>query len=72
MIDEKITISKSKLPKLINDCIQKLEYYNQINDEDMYYSTLELLETTAKSYVLEKKLSEKDYNIILRKYGGET
>ena len=69
MIDEKITISKSKLPKLINDCIQKLEYYNQINDEDMYYSTLELLETTAKSYVLEKKLSEKDYNIILRKYG---
>ena len=65
MIDEKITISKSKLPKLINDCIQKLEYYNQINDEDMYYSTLELLETTAKSYVLEKKLSEKDINDLL-------
>ena len=71
MIDEKIIIKKVNLPKLIVDCIEKLEYYNKLKDEEMYYGTLELLETTAKSFVLEKKLSKEDYNIILKKYGGE-
>ncbi len=71
MINEKVTINKSNLPKLILDCINKLEYYNQINDKDMYYSTLELLETTAKSFVINNKLSKEDYEIILKKYGGE-
>ena len=71
MIDEKIIIKKDDLPKLIVDCIEKLEYYNKLKDEEMYYGTLELLETTAKSFILEKKLSKEDYNIILKKYGGE-
>ncbi len=71
MIDEKIVINKVNLPKLIIDCIEKLEYYNKLKDEEMYYGTLELLETTAKSYILANKLSEKDYDIILKKYGGE-
>lgn len=71
MIDEKIIIKKVNLPKLIVDCIEKLEYYNKLKDEEMYYGTLELLETTAKSFILEKKLSKEDYNIILKKYGGE-
>ncbi len=71
MIDENVKINKSNLPKLIIDCIEKLEYYYQTNDEDMYYLALEQLETTAKSYVIDNKLSEKEYNIILRKYGGE-
>lgn len=71
MIDEKIIIKKVNLPKLIVDCIEKLEYYDKLKDEEMYYGTLELLETTAKSFILEKKLSKEDYNIILKKYGGE-
>lgn len=71
MIDEKVTINKLNLPKLLIDCIEKLEFYNKINDEQMYLATLEILETTAKSYVIENKLSEKDYKDILRKYGGE-
>ena len=71
MIDEKIEIDKSKLPKLIINCIKELEYYNQKDDEEMYYAKLDILETTAKSYVLENKLSKEDYKIILRKYGGE-
>ncbi len=71
MIDEKIVINKVNLPKLIIDCIEKLEYYNKLRDEEMYYGTLELLETTAKSYILANKLSKEDYDIILKKYGGE-
>lgn len=71
MIDENIIINKSDLPKIIIDCINKLEYYEKINDEDMYYATLDILETMAKSYVIVNKLSEKEYNTILRKYGGE-
>ena len=71
MIDEKIVINLSRLPRLIVDCIEKLEYYNKINDDIMYYSTLELLETTAKSYILNTKLSKEDYSAILKKYGGE-
>lgn len=71
MIDEKIVINLSRLPRLIVDCIEKLEYYNKINDDIMYYSTLELLETTAKSYILNNKLSKEDYSAILKKYGGE-
>ena len=49
MIDKSILINKENIPKLINDCLEKLEYYNEIENEDMYYATLELLETTAKS-----------------------
>ena len=71
MIDEKIVINLSRLPRLIVDCIEKLEYYNKINDDIMYYSTLDLLETTAKSYILNNKLSKEDYSAILKKYGGE-
>ena len=71
MIDEKIIIKKVNLPKLIVDCIEKLEYYNKLKDEEMYYGTLELLETTAKSCILAKKLSKEEYDIILKKYGGE-
>ena len=71
MIDEKIVINLSRLPRLIVDCIEKLEYYNKINDDIMYYSTLELLETTAKSYILNNKLGKEDYSAILKKYGGE-
>ena len=37
MIDEKIVINLSRLPRLIVDCIEKLEYYNKINDDIMYY-----------------------------------
>ncbi len=71
MIDEKIVINKFNLPKSIIDCIEKLEYYDKLKDEEMYYNTLELLETTAKSYVIANKLSKEYYDIILRKYGGE-
>lgn len=71
MIDESIVINVSKLPNLLIECIEKLEFYNKSNDEEMYIATLELLETTAKSYIIENKLSEKDYKIILKKYGGE-
>lgn len=71
MIDEKIIIKKVNLPKLILDCIEKLEYYNKLKDEEMYCVTLELLETTAKSCVLANKLSKEDYDTILKKYGGE-
>ncbi len=71
MIDERIVINKVNLPKLIIDCIEKLEYYNKQKDIEMYYGTLELLETTAKSCVIANKLSKDDYDIILKKYGGE-
>ena len=71
MIDEKIIIDISKLPNLLIKCIEKLELYNRNKDEEMYMATLELLETTAKSYIIENKLSEKDYKDILKKYGGE-
>ena len=71
MIDRSILINKENIPKLINDCLEKLEYYNEIENEEIYYSALELLETTAKSYVISNKLTEEDYHIILKKYGGE-
>ncbi len=71
MIDNEIMLDISKLPQLLIDCIKKLEYYDKINDEDMYIATLEVLETTAKSYVLENKLSKKEYKIILKKFAGE-
>ncbi len=42
MINEKVIINKTNLPELVIECIKKLEYYNELNDEEMYYSTLEL------------------------------
>ncbi len=58
MINEKVKVNKSKLPKLVKNCIEELEYYDKIKDEDMYYATVEVLETTAKSCVLANHMSE--------------
>lgn len=71
MIDENIEIDKSKLPKIILNCIEKLEHYNNINDEIMYILTVELLETTAKSCALENMISTNTYKKLMQKYGGD-
>ncbi len=71
MIDENIKIDISKLPKSLIDCIEKLEYYEKTDDEDNYFYNLDILDVTAKSYVLADKLSEKVYYELLKKYGGE-
>lgn len=67
--DEDILIDMTEFPKEIRLLIQELEQFSEQGDWLNYDSKFDELEIEAKSYVIQKQLSEKDYQLILRKYG---
>ena len=58
MIDKEIKIEKEKLPNLLLKSIEKLEYYDKINDVDNYYYELDVLEVNTKSFVINGRFKE--------------
>ena len=58
MIDKEIKIEKEKLPNLLLKIIEKLEYYDKINDVDNYYYELDVLEVNTKSFVINGRFKE--------------
>lgn len=69
-IDKTIIIEKSNLPKILLEYIKKLEDYAKKDDATMYLITFENFDSTIKGFVIDNKLTEKQYINLIRKYGG--
>ena len=70
LINPDIEINKSKLPKLLQDIIKQLEEYEKEDKWIMYDGLFEALETSSKSFLLEDKITEKQFDLLMKKYGG--
>lgn len=70
LIDESIEFNISKLPKMLQDMIKELEEYEKNNDSIKYELYFEVVESVAKSFLLNHLITEKDFKIIEKKYGG--
>ena len=69
MIDHTIEIDTSSLPKLLQNTIKEMEEYEKKGEWIMYDGLSEGLESFAKSALLENKISNSQYDLILKKYG---
>lgn len=69
MIDHTIEIDTSSLPKLLQNTIIEMEEYEKKGEWIMYDGLAEGLESFAKSALLENKISNAQYDLILKKYG---
>jgi hypothetical protein len=69
MIDHTIEIDISSLPKLLQNTIIEMEEYEKKGEWIMYDGLAEGLESFAKSALLENKISNAQYDLILKKYG---
>lgn len=69
MIDHTIEIDTSSLPKLLQNTISEMEEYEKKGEWIMYDGLAEGLESFAKSALLENKISNAQYDLILKKYG---
>lgn len=66
MIDHTIELDVSKLPKLMQNTIADLEEYEKQGEWVMS----EGLESFAKSALLENKISESQFDLVMKKYCG--
>ena len=69
MIDESIKIDISVLPVSVQDIIHELEILNEKEDWFSYDLKFYELESHAKIYIFDGKISEKTYTKLLEKYG---
>lgn len=69
MIDHTVEIDISSLPKLLQNTIIEMEEYEKKGEWIMYDGLAEGLESFAKSALLENKISNAQYDLILKKYG---
>jgi len=70
LINPEIKIDKMKLPQMLQEIIKQLEEYEKENKWIMYEGTFEGLDTLAKSFLLKGKITEEQYETLLKKYGG--
>lgn len=70
MIDKTIDLDIASLPKLLQNTIKDMEEYEKKGEWIMYDGLSEGLESFAKSALLENKISNSQYDLILRKYRG--
>lgn len=70
LYNHSIEFDISNLPKYIIETIKELEQYDKIGDWVSYDMKFDELEVYAKSFLNNNKISENDYNKILKKYGG--
>lgn len=70
MIDKTIDLDIASLPKLLQNTIKDMEEYEKKGEWIMYDGLAEGLESFAKSALLENKISNAQYDLILRKYRG--
>lgn len=69
-IDYSIKIDSSKFPKLIQNTMKTLEEYDRNGDWIMYDGLALGLESFAKSALLENRITEIEFNQIIKKYCG--
>lgn len=70
LFDYNIEFDIEHLPSVLKDVIKKLENYDKIDDWFNYDIEFDYLEILAKSFLRNQKITEQDYKMILRKYGG--
>lgn len=68
-IDENIKLNFT-LPAPVHNIIQRIEKYDNEDEWMEYGLLLEELDTCSKSFFLNGKITERQYNKILEKYGG--
>ena len=71
MIDHTINLDIASLPKLLENTIKEMEEYEKKGEWIMYDGLFEGLESFAKSALLEHRISDTQYDLILKKYGGK-
>lgn len=69
LYDHGIEYDIKKLPKMLQELIEELEEYDKVGDWLNYDLKFEILEVQAKSYLRHNGIDEKDFNILMRKYG---
>lgn len=70
LINPEIEIDKNKLPKMLQNIIEQLEEYEREDKRIMYDGKFETLESMSKSFLLEGKITDEQYELLMRKYGG--
>lgn len=70
LYDHNIDYDVSHLPKLLQEIIKELEKYDAEGDWFNYDLKFPELDITAKSYLINNRISEYDYKTLLKKYGG--
>lgn len=70
LINPDIKIDKSKLPQILQEIIKQLEEYERNDKWIMYEGKVETLEAMSKSFLLEGKITDEQYELLLKKYGG--
>ena len=70
LYDYSINYDISHLPADLQEIIKEMEAFDKDGDWFSYDMKFPLLDVTAKSYWRNNKITEYDYKIILRKYGG--
>ena len=67
-IDYSINIDSKKFPKLMQNTMKTLEEYDRNGDWIMYDGLASGLESFAKSTLLENRITEIEFNQIIKKY----
>lgn len=70
LYDYNIKYDYSNLPKDLQELIHLLEEYDKTRDWFNYDLKYDELEVDAKSYLISGRISEYDFKMITRKYGG--
>ena len=71
MYNRAIIIDESKLPKRLTNLFREMEENDKKGNFIMYDAGVAELEPLCKNMLLNHGLSEHDYKLIMRKYGGE-
>lgn len=69
LYDYSVKYDYSHLHNSLQEYIKKLEEYDKLHDWFNYDIIFDMLEIDAKSYLIDKLISEKYYDLILKKYG---
>lgn len=67
-INNSIQLDITTLPKLLQNTIKEMEKYDNENEWVMYDGLSEGLESFAKSALLANKISNSQYDLIIKKY----
>ncbi len=70
MIDHSIEMDKTSLPKGMRNLIEELEGYDKEGDWIAYDNISECLESDAKECLIRGLITEKQFDILLKKYRG--
>jgi len=71
MYNRNIIIDESRLPKRLTDLFREMEKNDEKGNFIMYDAGVSELEPLCKNMLMNHGLSEHDYRLIMRKYGGE-